>query len=183
MSISLQPFYARYDLKTIFKAQRILHCYTIPPQYFNVYSQQAMRSTFIQILALFSIAAVSTIAQANPDLEARIVLLSLTQWAEEHITAVTNAATEADLQTAMDAFISKNVAMQFNGASVTRNAYIKSLAATIPGRVGANVTFSSTVQVPTDPQSPVTVRRPSLIYVGCIDWLILYRLDGSECSM
>ncbi|KAF8200263.1 hypothetical protein BJ912DRAFT_948510 [Pholiota molesta] len=124
-----------------------------------------MRSIFIQILALCSIAAVSAIGQANPNLEARIVLLSLTQWAEEHITAVTNAATEADLQTAMDAFISKNVSMQFNGASVTRNAYVKSLAANIPGRVSANVTFSSTVQVPTDPQSPVTAGWVGMFYV------------------
>ncbi|KAF9477418.1 hypothetical protein BDN70DRAFT_947259 [Pholiota conissans] len=124
-----------------------------------------MRLIFAQFLVLFSFAALSTLVQANPELEKRIVLLPLTKWAEQHITDIMNVETNADLQDAMDAFISKNVAMEFNGATVKRDDYIKSLKADLPGRVTGNASFSATVEVPTDPTSPVTAGWVGMFYI------------------
>ena len=57
-------------------------------------------------------------AIALPDLEA---------WAQQHLTALIQANTQNDFDTAFDNFIAKHVKITFNGVSLTRDQYKQQL--------------------------------------------------------
>ncbi|EMD41323.1 hypothetical protein CERSUDRAFT_109923 [Gelatoporia subvermispora B] len=76
------------------------------------------------------------------------VLLSLVPYAEEHITDIFSATSQADFDQAFDDFISQNVSITVNGTSFTRSAYKQRLQNENPDLQSAIVTFSNAVAVP-----------------------------------
>ncbi|KAF8963250.1 hypothetical protein BDZ97DRAFT_1821273 [Flammula alnicola] len=125
----------------------------------------SMRPFILQSFVVLSVAALGTLGQSLSSRSSDIVLLSLTKWTEQHITALVNANTNADLEAAVDSFISKNVVIELNGANITRDAFTKSLEANLANRVSANVTYNASVEVPTNPQSPVTAGWVGIFFV------------------
>ncbi|KAF8953604.1 hypothetical protein BDZ97DRAFT_1679151 [Flammula alnicola] len=92
-------------------------------------------------------------------------LSSLTEWTEQHLTALVVANTTAQLQTAIDSFISPNVALELNGANITLAGFTAFLQAGLPNRVSANVTFNAVVEVPSNPQSPAAAGWVGIFFV------------------
>ena len=113
---------------------------------------------FIRACIFIFFAAIAALAQTAPEMKRRAVLLDLASWTEEHTNALVSAETNYDVKDAVDAFLSQNVSIHINGASVKRSDFVKSLEAALPGRISSNATYSSIIEVPTDPTSPVTVR-------------------------
>ena len=77
-----------------------------------------------------------------------IVLPTLTQWVENHITAITQAKTQADLQDAVDAFLSKNATIVINGTQITQAQYVAQIAGEHFDEQSATVTFTASVAAP-----------------------------------
>ena len=113
---------------------------------------------FIRACIFIFFAAIAALAQTAPEMKRRAVLLDLASWTEEHTNALVSAETNSDVKDTVDAFLSQNVSIHINGASVKRSDFVKSLEAALPGRISSNATYSSIIEVPTDPTSPVTVR-------------------------
>jgi len=100
-----------------------------------------------------------------------IVLPTLSVWAEGHLSAVLQATTEAEFDSAFDGFLSKHASITLNGQHLSRDQYKQQLLeeSAVNKRSGS-VKFDSVVEVSTDLEQPVKVR--SLWYLS---------LDGTDC--
>lgn len=87
-----------------------------------------------------------------------IVLPTLTQWVENHVTAIIQSQTQADLQTAVDAFLSKNATIVVNGAQISQAQFVTQLAGETFDEESATVTFTASVAVPATAGDNFTVR-------------------------
>ena len=87
-----------------------------------------------------------------------IVLPTLTQWTENHITAINNATNEQDLTSAINAFLSKNATIVVNGVQISRAEFEKQLQIEKFDEAGAATSFVGAVQVPADKDKPFDVR-------------------------
>jgi hypothetical protein len=86
-----------------------------------------------------------------------IVLLSLSNWTESHITAIYQATSQSDTSNALDNFLSKDAVITVNGKAISRADLTKQLQAEKFLEAGAIVTFLGIVEVPTDQTAPVEV--------------------------
>ena len=86
-----------------------------------------------------------------------IVLLSLSNWTESHISAIYKATSQADTSNAIDNFLSKDALITFNGKTISRTDFSAQLQSEKFLEEGATVTFLNIVEVPADKQSPVLV--------------------------
>ena len=86
-----------------------------------------------------------------------IVLPSLTNWAQQHLTTLFQTTNQDDFNAAFDAFISKHVKITVNGKSLTRDEYKQQLQAEKFEESGAQINFLGTVEVPKDANQPVLV--------------------------
>lgn len=118
---------------------------------------------FIRAYIFIFIAAIIALIQAAPEVERRADLLDLASWTKEHSTAVDQANSNDDIQHAVDAFLSQNVSIQVNGASVRRSDFVATLESRLPGRISSDATYISIIEVPTDPTSPSTVRSYTIV--------------------
>ena len=86
-----------------------------------------------------------------------IVLHTLTQWTENHITANINSNNEQDLTSAIDAFLSKNATIVVNGVQISHAEFEKQLQLEKFDEVGAATSLVSAVQVSADKDNPFDV--------------------------
>ena len=75
-----------------------------------------------------------------------IVLPGLTDWTEQHVTAIYTATTDSDFESAFDAFLSQDVTITSNGQSLTRDQYKQKLLAQKKGEISGAVSFTGAVQ-------------------------------------
>lgn len=93
-------------------------------------------------------------------MSANIVLPSLTNWTEGHLSSILKATTEADFDNAFDAFISKHANITVNGHHFSRDQYRQQLMGeSAVNKESASVKFDGIVEVPTDKEFPVKVRH------------------------
>ena len=83
-----------------------------------------------------------------------IVLPTLTQWAQGHITAINKATNDKDLSRPLDDFLSKNATIVVN---ISRAEYEKQLQGEKFQEIGATVSFLGAVQVLADKDKPFDV--------------------------
>lgn len=102
-----------------------------------------------------------------------IVLPTLTQWTKNHVTSIIQAKSQADLEAAVDAFLSKSATINVNGAQLTRDAFVKQLSQENFDEQGATVNFNASVEARADPNDGFTV---CAFYVNHVPgaWLILF---------
>ena len=77
-----------------------------------------------------------------------IVLPPLPTWAEQHLTALIQAKTQDDFNTAFDNFISNNVEVTFNGAPLTRDQYKQQLQSERFLERSASIAIKNVVSAP-----------------------------------
>ncbi|OBZ77565.1 hypothetical protein A0H81_02238 [Grifola frondosa] len=102
-----------------------------------------------------------------------IVLPSLTDWTEQRVTALLTTTTEADFNTAFDAFLSKNVTITVNGQDLTRDQYKQQLRQEKFDEAFAQVQFSGAVEVPADTNRPIDAGTVGIFYTATINENIL----------
>jgi len=78
------------------------------------------------------------------------VLPSLTSWAKSHISAIIEATTSADLDSALDAFLTKDATFTVNGTTFSRSQYKTLLQQEKFDEIGATLNFSGEVEVQAD---------------------------------
>ena len=86
-----------------------------------------------------------------------IVLLSLSNWTESHISAIYQATSQAATSSALDNFLSKNVDIIVNGKDIPRAEFTNELQTEKFLEAGASVTFANILEVPADKAAPVQV--------------------------
>lgn len=91
-----------------------------------------------------------------------IVLPNLVNWTKNHITSIIATTTQADLDTALNAFLSKNASITVNGVNFSRDQYKTFLQGEKLLETTAAVTFSGEVVVPTDPADLFNVSSPPI---------------------
>ena len=87
----------------------------------------------------------------------RIVLPSLSNWTESHISAIYNATSQADASNAIDNFLLKHAVIVVNGKKIHRADFIKELQSKKFLEVVASVKFLGIVEVPANEGNPVEV--------------------------
>lgn len=80
--------------------------------------------------------------------------LTLTQWAQQHLTELYQATDEATLDAAYAAFLAPDASITVNGTRLSGDAYKAQLL--LPSR-GAQVAYSGAVEVPDDAGRPSQV--------------------------
>ncbi|PPQ66403.1 hypothetical protein CVT26_011271 [Gymnopilus dilepis] len=99
---------------------------------------------------------------------ANIVLPSLTNWTEQHITAIFQATSQDDFTSAVNAFLSDKVQITVNGQSVSRTDFVNQLSAETALEQSATVTFSGAVEVPADSTQPVAAGSVGVFFNALI---------------
>lgn len=133
---------------------------------------------------MYSLARICTFVGLVASSAMAIVLPSLSAWTELHTNALINAQTIGDLDTAADAFLSQNISIVVNGASLTRSQFLQLLAVNLPRRLSSNVSYTAIIEDPTDPSNPTAVRlNPSkrlsvpicltIVALGRMGWRLL----------
>lgn len=70
----------------------------------------------------------------------------LDTWAEQHLSAIVTAHSQANFSTAFDGFISKNVSVMFNGVALSRVEYEQQLQGEITSEGAAIIDIVNLVQ-------------------------------------
>jgi len=95
---------------------------------------------------------------------ANIVLPSLSQWTQDHITALIKATSQSDLTHALDNFLSQDAVITVNGEKLSRDDFAKQIQSETFSETNATVTFLGTVEVPTNKDQRVEVIDPTHPY-------------------
>jgi hypothetical protein len=90
-------------------------------------------------------------------MSANIVLPSLSNWTENHISAIYKATSQTDTSNALDDFLSKDAVITANGEKISRTDLTKDLQSEKFLELGASVTFVNIVEVPADKAAPLKV--------------------------
>lgn len=77
-----------------------------------------------------------------------IVLPSLTNWAQQHLTRVFQTTAAADLDAAFDAFLAKDCVITVNGQKTTRDQYKQQLQGEKFAEASASVKYLGAVEKP-----------------------------------
>jgi len=89
-------------------------------------------------------------------MSSNIVLPTLTAWAENHIKAVVEA-NQDDVESALDAFLSKDATLTINGAKVTRQEFAQKVSASKFQVKSTTVDFTNTVEAVAEGKSTFEV--------------------------
>jgi hypothetical protein len=88
-----------------------------------------------------------------------IVLPTLSVWTEGHLSAVLQATTEAEFDSAFDGFLSKHASITANGQHLSRDQYKQQLLGeSAVNKRSGSVKFDGVVEVSKDLEQPVKVR-------------------------
>jgi len=91
----------------------------------------------------------------------QILLLPLTQWTKNHITAIIQATNQTDLDSAIDAFLSQDATIVVNGVEVSRAEFVNQVQTEKFNEAGVTVSFAASVEVPADNDRPLDVSPDS----------------------
>ncbi|KAJ7475061.1 hypothetical protein FB451DRAFT_1247409 [Mycena latifolia] len=97
---------------------------------------------------------------------AHIVLPPLKNWAEDHLSAIIKAETQAVVDEAVETFLAKDATFTVNGKRVSRDEYKNQLRG--PLEQSATVKFSDAVEVPADKSHPSQAGSIGLFYTAVI---------------
>lgn len=100
---------------------------------------------------------------------ANIVLPTLTNWTEQHLTSIFQATAQADLNDAFDAFISEDASITINGQKTSRDDYMRQLKIEKVLEASASMKFLGTVEVPVDNANPVLAGTVGTFFDAGID--------------
>ena len=95
-----------------------------------------------------------------------IVLPTLTEWTEQHISAIYSATTESDFESAFDAFLAQEVSITSNGQRLSREQYKQKLLTEKKGEISGGVSFTGAVQANGAEGQLLVVRIVCLCYFG-----------------
>lgn len=88
------------------------------------------------------------------------IILTLTEFVENSITAIYSATTDSALKSALDGFLSKDAKITVNGKQLTLAQYQAQLATERPNnKYTAKVSFVDEVEVPTNAKEPLKVLK------------------------
>ena len=71
----------------------------------------------------------------------------LPDWVQQHLRTLYGAQTDADFDTAFDAFVAPHARITLNGGTVSRAEYKKTIRGETQGEASATVTFNGVVSV------------------------------------
>lgn len=91
-------------------------------------------------------------------MSSHIAIPSLSQWAEQRLTALYKATDEASLEAAYNAFLAADAQITVNGKHLSGDAYKKQLLASKVLETGAQVVYSGAVEVPENTHRQTQVR-------------------------
>jgi len=97
-----------------------------------------------------------------------IVLPSLSNWTETHISAIYKATSQTATSNALDNFLSKDAVIVVNGKKTSRTDLSKELQSEKFFEVGASVTFLGVVEVPADKDAPVEAGSVGTFFTATI---------------
>jgi len=92
------------------------------------------------------------------------VVIPLTQWTEESISALYNATTQTSFNSALDAFLLKDAHITVNGKHLTRDQYKQLLQGEQILERSAEVSFNGSVEVSKNPDEPAEAGNVGLFY-------------------
>ncbi|KIM84098.1 hypothetical protein PILCRDRAFT_397772 [Piloderma croceum F 1598] len=100
-----------------------------------------------------------------------IVLPTLSVWAEGHLSAVLQATTEAEFDSAFDGFVSKHANnITVNGQHLSRDQYKQQLMGeSAVNKKSGSVKFNGVVEVSTDLEQPVKAGAVGAFYTATIE--------------
>src|SRR6188768_3509765 len=81
---------------------------------------------------------------------------TLSAWAESHIKAIIECSQD-DLESALDAFISKDATLIVNGTQISRQHFLQHVAASKFQETSATVDFKNTVEIVAEGKSTFEV--------------------------
>ncbi|KAI0920222.1 hypothetical protein AcW1_002025 [Taiwanofungus camphoratus] len=96
------------------------------------------------------------------------VVFSLTDWTENSISAIIQATSQAQLDSAFDAFIAKDAHITVNGKHVSRAQYKERFQSEKSTESSANVSFTGAVEVPKDENHPTNAGSVGLLYKATV---------------
>lgn len=105
----------------------------------------------------------------------QIVLLPLSQWTENHLTAIFQATTASALEEALDAFLFKDATITVNGRTISRTEFTNLLSGEKFDETHASISFAGAVEVPADPKSPVLAGSVGVFFTAIVDEAIVIR--------
>ncbi|KAJ7474989.1 hypothetical protein FB451DRAFT_1247199 [Mycena latifolia] len=97
---------------------------------------------------------------------AHIDLPPLKNWAEDHLSTIIKAKTQAVVDEAFDTFLAKDATLTVNGKRVSRDEYKNQLRGLL--EQSATVKFSDAVEVPADQSRPSQAGSVGLFYTAVI---------------
>lgn len=103
----------------------------------------------------------------------------LDTWAEQHLSAIVTADSQANFSTAFDGFISKNVSVTFNGVALSRVEYEQQLQGEITSEGAAIIDIVNFVQAAELSKNSTSV----LIELSMVLSSIHRTSEQSACSM
>ncbi|KAF9476911.1 hypothetical protein BDN70DRAFT_881837 [Pholiota conissans] len=77
-----------------------------------------------------------------------VLLPKLTDWVQNHITAIIEAKTTHDLHDAVNRFLNQHAMITVNGAHISRAEFVKQLKAENFAEEKATITFNDSIEVP-----------------------------------
>jgi len=75
-------------------------------------------------------------------------VVPLTTWTENNLSAIYKATTQAEFDSAFEAFFQDNVTITLNGKTLTREQYKSQLSSEKLGEKSADISFLGAVEVP-----------------------------------
>ncbi|CAL1697450.1 unnamed protein product [Somion occarium] len=98
-----------------------------------------------------------------------IILLPLTNWVQQHLTAIFQTTKAADFNSAFDAFIAKDATITVNGQKLTRDQYKQQIQGEKFAEASAQVKFIGTVEVPDSEDQRVIAGKVGTFFQATID--------------
>lgn len=96
------------------------------------------------------------------------VVIPLTQWAEDSISAIYNATTESNFNDAFDAFLLKDAKITVNGKHLSVAQYKQKLVDQKILEQSAQVSYKGAVSVPKNPNEPAQAGSVGLFFTALI---------------
>ncbi|KZT05063.1 uncharacterized protein LAESUDRAFT_715119 [Laetiporus sulphureus 93-53] len=96
------------------------------------------------------------------------VIIPLSAWAEDSISAIYKASSQSAFDSAFDEFLHKDAQITFNGKQLTRDQYREQLLEERVLEQSADISFTGAVEVPANKNDPVAAGSVGLFYKATV---------------
>ena len=86
------------------------------------------------------------------------IIRTLSDWTEQRFTALYQAGTKEEFQTAFNGFVSKHAEVTLNGKKISVGGFEEQLWDAQANKRSFDVTYLGTVDIPTNADEPLEVR-------------------------